>query len=903
MRRSVGRARVWTDRKRAWGCRSMAVVDGVMPAWVLSRTRGNRACRRLLVAVTVWLGAILALAAPAAADIYWTAYNSPNTYIGHASSAGTNSNPKFITLTGDAFGLVAVQGNYIYFVDAPGAPNSGCDFEGGSSKYDCDIGRANVNGTGVNPDFISTTDQDLQGLVVTPTNIYWSALNGGGVVGGAPSSIGEASISGGSVNNNFITGQSAYEALAGYDGHLYWIGSTGNTYHPTIGRATFSGGSVDTDLASVPNGDGVALAVGADGIYFSAAGAIGHTSLNGSSINESFITEAHDGGGTHGLALDSTYLYWATEASAATIARSKLDGSGINTSFIKPSNTAGGSLGGVAVTGSTAHQVSGTVYGQQCDVGCKRVGLPDQRILVTGRAADGSEVSQTDVSGSDGSWSVMVPNGSYEAGPTFDGKVIEGAGFDPEQIGPITVNGADVPGQEFTTCDESSGASGDLVGGLSATDAGSGGSSDVCESTYSFVAGASIHQRTFVDPAPLAPYAPHPDGQGYRADNADPQWAGHLPQCSKFATADPDTTHLKWSSYYLGGRSIGTATVKLTYNNWLDRISLAGQPTVATGSVTRVFTYQKPGEKPGECTLPGRIAPIAAVQITDKHAFQIVISWMLPFDARGFEAHNEIPKVPLAATALHHTVHQVADEVPGFEHLPEKWQDAIVYVVTETIEHKGIHYLTHASAQKIVPQLIETEIAYEKKFNLAAGAYDFVVSQAEEKEGYHAMTMVIRGELEHGPCPPNYKVGKSLPSNLRFCEDTQLAFDASTDHFPDYTLKILRNGKTVPPTTNTLPPQSVFIDPGAKAATLPEVYNTPPIGEPGGIGEARGGEPFMKDLSLAMQFIEPGALQALAGTTDFAGTPKGETPFCVGNHGLGPGTPTTRCYTWLDASP
>jgi hypothetical protein len=239
-------------------------------------------------------------------------------------------------------------------------------------------------------------------------------------------------------------------------------------------------------------------------------------------------------------------------------------------------------------------------------------------------------------------------------------------------------------------------------------------------------------------------------------------------------------------------------------------------------------------------------------------------------------------------------VHATADKlVPGFEHLPKLAQAAVVYVVTELIEEKGSHYLLHYPSAADVVNMLVSEIAIEKKWNLGAAAYNYITSQTQTFEGYHGMTMVIRGEIEHGECPPDYKIGNSLPSRLRYCEDTQLAFDVTTDHFPDYELAVLRNGKTVSTTTNTLPPQSLLVSTGASAATLPDVFRAEKI------GDTRGSEPVMNELWLATQYVEPGAQQAAQGTTVFSGTPNG-APFCIGAKAA---TPATRCYTWLDSSP
>ena len=69
--------------------------------------------------------------------IYWA--NSDSTTIGRANLDGTGVNQNFITGTSYANGL-AVDGNYVYW----------------TNMVTGTIGRANLDGTGVNQNFITT---------------------------------------------------------------------------------------------------------------------------------------------------------------------------------------------------------------------------------------------------------------------------------------------------------------------------------------------------------------------------------------------------------------------------------------------------------------------------------------------------------------------------------------------------------------------------------------------------------------------------------------------------------------------------------------------------------------------------------------------------------------------------
>ena len=91
------------------------------------------------------------------------------------------------------------------------------------------------------------------------------------------------------MNQNFITGALSPEGLAVDAGHIYWINDDTNTN--TIGRAD----------------------------------------LDGSNVNQSFITPGSDF--LEGVGVDAEHIYW-TDADTNTIGRADLDGSNVNQSFI-----------------------------------------------------------------------------------------------------------------------------------------------------------------------------------------------------------------------------------------------------------------------------------------------------------------------------------------------------------------------------------------------------------------------------------------------------------------------------------------------------------------------------------------------------------------------------------------
>lgn len=103
--------------------------------------------------------------------------------------------------------------------------------------------------------------------------------------------------------------------------YIYWTDGTAGT----IGRANHDGPGVDPNFitgATSPRG----IAVNEDHIYWANARTIARADLDGSDVNQAFITAA-----ARGVAVDGSYLYWTT---ANGIGRASLDGSPVNHAFI-----------------------------------------------------------------------------------------------------------------------------------------------------------------------------------------------------------------------------------------------------------------------------------------------------------------------------------------------------------------------------------------------------------------------------------------------------------------------------------------------------------------------------------------------------------------------------------------
>jgi virginiamycin B lyase len=236
-----------------------------------SSARGRlRAVLGTLVAALV----MAVVATPANAFVYWTNYSA--SAIGRANLDGTGVDQSFIT-GASAFGPygVAVDGQHIYWA------NSNTNV----------IGRANVDGSGVDQSFITGVFYSV-GVAVDGQHIYWANYNAG--------AIGRANLDGTDVNQSFIRTPSLPNGVAVDGQHVYWT----NSY--------------------------------AGGLY-----GVGRANLDGSGVDQSFITMAT---GPSGVAVDGQHIYWAN-TSGNTIGRANLDGTDVDQSSI------GGASGpwGVAV--------------------------------------------------------------------------------------------------------------------------------------------------------------------------------------------------------------------------------------------------------------------------------------------------------------------------------------------------------------------------------------------------------------------------------------------------------------------------------------------------------------------------------------------------------------------------
>ena len=161
---------------------------------------------------------------------------------------------------------------------------------------------------------------------------------------------------------------------------VYWANNGGGT----IGRANLDGSGVDQSFITGA-GEPVGVAVDGEHVYWT-AGSIGRANLDGTDVLPNFITGA---GFPQGVAVDGEHVYWAN-LTGGTIGRANLDGSGVDQSFIT------GASFPVGVMVDAQH-----VYWDNLDT--DSIGRAD---------LDGSDINQSFIATDDGPFGVAV-DGQY----------------------------------------------------------------------------------------------------------------------------------------------------------------------------------------------------------------------------------------------------------------------------------------------------------------------------------------------------------------------------------------------------------------------------------------------------------------------------------------------------------
>jgi hypothetical protein len=303
----------------------------------------------LLALLAALLVLTLALASRAEAFIYWADYGKNS--IGRADLDGTGIDGRFISGI-EIPATVAVDGRYIYW---------GGYGAGDANEFEADIVRARLDGTKVDWRFIPLPIGPYEGLdqiALDDDHIYWTEIFSH--LGFADGSIGRANLDGTGVDESFIdvfTEGAVPTGIAVDANHIYWSQTGGigpdSTQTPAIGRANLDGTGTERVFISSPSGtEPSAVEVDADHIYwinrqttwpFQEDFAIARANLDGTGVDQSFIGGLHagfpDAGFPADLAVDVGGIFWAaadTDGPIGAIGRADLDGANVDQRFITP---------------------------------------------------------------------------------------------------------------------------------------------------------------------------------------------------------------------------------------------------------------------------------------------------------------------------------------------------------------------------------------------------------------------------------------------------------------------------------------------------------------------------------------------------------------------------------------
>lgn len=286
---------------------------------IVERAATYRLVSVLAIGLAVWLCSV----ASADAYIYWANNDDGDgTTISRANLDGSGIEPNFITGLDNPCG-VAVDPQHIYW------GNRGTN----------SIGRANLDGTSVDTDFITmgATVGLPCGPAVDGDQIWWA--NGFG--GGGRGSIARANLDGSGAQTTFFDSPGSASSpisVALTSEFVFWanLDFDDSPVEPTIGRAGLDG-TPPPNIAFVGLEPVAALWLAANESHFYAAlvleGFLGVGTFR-ANLDGTGFESVSDANSTGGLALDDARLYWANNTEG-TISVANLDGSAPDIAFIR----------------------------------------------------------------------------------------------------------------------------------------------------------------------------------------------------------------------------------------------------------------------------------------------------------------------------------------------------------------------------------------------------------------------------------------------------------------------------------------------------------------------------------------------------------------------------------------
>jgi len=267
---------------------------------------------RSLIISIVFAAALISpvlISADAGAYVFWSNYNPEANVTARANNDGSGIISTMFSCTSPL--STAADETYVYQVSL-GNPGK--------------IIRAVEDGSGA-VDFI-TGIPNASAVAVDDTYIYFRTTN----------TIGRANLDGTGVNMNWITGVAFGYGLTVDANYVYISGDS------SIARANIDGTGLNTTWI---NGIAMQMDIAVDGTYIYWTTytnyTVGRAALDGSDVDESWITGL---GVPWGIDVDASYVYVAQNWDH--IARANLDGTGLNTTWIYCT----GACRGMAVTES-----------------------------------------------------------------------------------------------------------------------------------------------------------------------------------------------------------------------------------------------------------------------------------------------------------------------------------------------------------------------------------------------------------------------------------------------------------------------------------------------------------------------------------------------------------------------
>lgn len=326
--------------------------------------------------------------------LYWP--NSKGATIGRAELGGGSLNNGFLTTTdsapGDSPRAVAIDSHFIYWAHGNA------------------IGRANLDGTQPNPDFIPSWlgVKAPSGIAVDSKFIYWTS----------PAGIGRAFLNGSQPDGSFIPDPHNPCGLAVDDHFLYFTVSG-----KAVARAPIGGGEPDEGFVPVPSGTDCGVAADSGHVYWSEGGPtagdrIGRVTLGSGQVQDDFIS----GIAATGVAVTPQAIYWGSGLTGGTIGRANRDGSGPNQSFLGIGTPPDATPALLAAAPSNLVTLGPPSLNKKKGLARISVGVPGPGVLVMDDAANGTQAATSRKHGKKGS-SVAAVQATMSAAGTVQLKV------------------------------------------------------------------------------------------------------------------------------------------------------------------------------------------------------------------------------------------------------------------------------------------------------------------------------------------------------------------------------------------------------------------------------------------------------------------------------------------------